>query len=114
MTQFLIYFPQGLLTALLGPILPDLQCLLDVSLAEISYLFLVFSVGIIPSSAVSGYLIKQYHPYILLLVLVVLQTVSVTLLLLTNSIYIVAVCVFIFGLTNGTISCGKYCIHVHV
>lgn len=93
---------------LLGPILPDLQCLLGVDLNTASYLFLTFSIGNIPSMAVSGVMVKRYNPYLLLFVVLMIQSIGTILLPFSGTIYVAAGNILVLGFTAGLGICGEH------
>ncbi|XP_046565463.1 uncharacterized protein LOC124274201 [Haliotis rubra] len=66
---------QGVIIGIIGPILPDLRCLFNAGLDELSLLLLVFGVGGIFSQLIISFVMENVPIYIVLGVLIVLKAI---------------------------------------
>jgi MFS transporter, FHS family, Na+ dependent glucose transporter 1 len=96
----------GLASAAIGPILPSLAVNVDVSLAQISFVFTTSSLGYLIGSAGGGRLFDRFNGHRLMLIAVILLMVSYALIPITDYYMIVLIIMFFFGIGMGLIDVG--------
>ncbi len=105
-TYGICFISLGLAMASLGPILPYLAQNVDVTLAQISFLFSATSLGYLIGSAGGGRLYDRFNGHHLMLLALVTMVVTSIIIPMIPVFYLLLVCMFFFGLGQGTLDIG--------
>ncbi|XP_071116343.1 major facilitator superfamily domain-containing protein 4A-like [Haliotis cracherodii] len=97
----------GISLAGIGPVLPDLMCLWNVSLHTISFLFLIAGVGTLAAIVVSSLLMEKLPAFIVLAIITITRGLAMFLFPYTGGLALAGPVVFIYGTTNGLSAVGS-------
>jgi MFS transporter, FHS family, Na+ dependent glucose transporter 1 len=105
-TYGVCFISLGLAMASLGPILPSLAEHVDVSLAQISFLFTASSLGYLIGSAGGGRLYDHFKGHRLMLIALGLMVLMSILIPIVSVFYLLLMVMFVFGLGQGMLDVG--------
>jgi FHS family Na+ dependent glucose MFS transporter 1 len=105
-TYAICFISLGLSMASLGPLLPYLAENVDVSLAQISFLFTTSSLGYLIGSAGGGRLYDHFKGHRLMILALILMIVMGILIPLVPWFYLLLVVMFLFGIGQGILDVG--------
>ena len=106
LTYSVCFISLGLGMSALGPMLPYLASNVNVSIAQISFLFTASSLGYLIGSAGGGRLYDRFKGHRLMFLALVLMVVMSFLIPLMTTFFILLVVMFFFGLGMGLLDIG--------
>lgn len=106
-TYAICFISLGLAMAALGPMLPSLARNVNVSLAEISFLFTASNLGYLLGSSAGGRLFDRFDSHRLMLLGLGLMVITGISIPLVASFFLLLMVMFIFGLGMGILDVGS-------
>jgi FHS family Na+ dependent glucose MFS transporter 1 len=105
-TYGICFIALGLGMSALGPMLPYLANQVDVTFAQISFLFTSSSLGYLLGSAGGGRLFDRFKGHPLMLIALLTMAFTITLIPISPYFVLLLVIMFVFGISQGMIDVG--------
>ncbi len=103
---FVVFITLGLVTASLGPTLPDLAANTQTRLGEISFLFFARSLGYLVGSLLGGRLYDRWSGHPIMVVMLIGMAVLMTLIPLVPLLGLLTLVLFALGMVEATVDVG--------
>lgn len=102
----LCFISLGLSAAAIGPLLPSLADLVDVSMGQISFLFTASSLGYLIGSAGGGRIYDRYQGHQIMSLALIIMVVMAVITPIMPTLILLLLVMFFFGLGQGALDVG--------
>lgn len=99
-----IFFFSGIITSTWSSRIPDIQRQLDLSNAELGAVLFAISAGLVLGLPLSSWLVARYSSTRMMTISTIIFAVSIALLAVAPTVYLLVILLFVFGATRNLVS----------